>query len=96
MGVTAPPRELIARVAEYVELPSAGTCCGAAGTYSLLRPEDSRRVLDGTLDEVEAAGVDYLVVVNPGCQRQLVDGLRRRRSTVRVLHLAELLALALA
>ena len=33
--------------------------------------------------------------VNPGCQRQLIDGLKRRRSPVRVLHLAELLALAL-
>ena len=96
MGVTAAPRALVARVAEYVELPSAGTCCGAAGTYALLRPEDSRRVLDATLDEIEAAGVDVLVVVNPGCQRQLVDGLRRRRSTVEVLHLAELLARALA
>ena len=95
MGVTAQPRGLIARVADYVELPSAGTCCGAAGTYALLRPEDSRRVLDGKLDEIGAAGVDHLVVVNPGCQRQLVDGLRRRGSTVRVLHLAELLALAL-
>jgi glycolate oxidase iron-sulfur subunit len=96
MGVTAPPRDLVARVAEYVELPGAGTCCGAAGTYALLRPADSRRILDAKIDEIEAAGVDYLVVVNPGCQRQMLDGLRRRRSTVRVLHLAELLELALA
>jgi glycolate oxidase iron-sulfur subunit len=95
MAVTAQPRDLIARVAEYVELPSAGTCCGAAGTYSLLRPADSRAVLDVKLDEIEAAGVDHLAVVNPGCQRQLIEGLKRRRSRVRVLHLAELLALAL-
>ena len=46
------------------------------------------------LDEIEAAGIDYLVVVNPGCQRQLITGLRARRSRVRVLHLAELLVLA--
>ena len=95
MGVTAQPRDLIRRVAGYVELPSAGTCCGAAGTYALLRPADARAVLAGKLDEIAAAGVDYLVVVNPGCQRQLIDGLQRRRSPVRVLHLAELLALAL-
>ena len=94
MHVTAQPRELIARVAEYVELPSAGRCCGSAGTYSLLRPEDSQRVLDVHLDEIEAAGLDCLVVVNVVCQRQLVAGLRRRRSAVQVLHLAELLARA--
>jgi glycolate oxidase iron-sulfur subunit len=94
LGVWREPRQLLRQVADYVELPDAGTCCGAAGTYALLRPKDSRRVLDPKLDQIEAAGIDYLVVVNPGCQRQLIGGLHRRRSTVRVLHLAELLALA--
>lgn len=90
--MTAQPRELIARVADYVELPSAGSCCGSAGTYSMLRPKDSQRVLDVHLDEIEAADLDYLIVVNVVCQRQMIIGLRRRRSRVKVLHLAELLA----
>ncbi|GIH13897.1 (Fe-S)-binding protein [Rugosimonospora africana] len=94
MDVWREPRKLLRQVADYVELPSAAACCGAAGTYALLRPKDSRRVLDPKLDEIEAAGIDYLVVVNPGCQRQLIGGLRRRRSRVRVLHIAELLAMA--
>ena len=94
MDVWREPRELIAAVADYVELPGAAQCCGSAGTYSLLRPKDSRRVLAPKLDQIEAAGVDYVVAVNPGCQRQLVTGLRRRRSGVRVLHLTELLAAA--
>ncbi|RBY77634.1 (Fe-S)-binding protein [Geodermatophilus sp. TF02-6] len=94
MDVWRQPRELIAAVADHVELPGAARCCGSAGTYSLLRPKDSRRVLAPKLDQIEAAGVDYVVVVNPGCQRQLVGGLRRRRSRVRVLHLTELLAAA--
>jgi glycolate oxidase iron-sulfur subunit len=91
LGVTAAPRELIARVAQYVEVPGAGDCCGAAGTYALVRPADSRRVLKRRLDAIEGAGLDFLVVVNPGCHRQLLDGLRKRRSRVRVLHIAELL-----
>ncbi|WP_433385160.1 (Fe-S)-binding protein [Micromonospora sp. KLBMP9576] len=91
LGVFAEPRALLRQVAEYVELPSAATCCGAAGTYSLLRPKESRRILDAKIDEIEAAGVDLVVVVNPGCLRQLRTGLRRRRSTVRAVHLAELL-----
>ena len=41
LGVTREPREVLARLGEYVELPSAGACCGAAGTYALLRAEDS-------------------------------------------------------
>jgi glycolate oxidase iron-sulfur subunit len=94
LGTWREPRALVRQVAELVELPSAATCCGAAGTYSVLRPRDSQAVLDPKLDEIEAAGVDFLVVVNPGCQRQLIGGLRRRRSKTRVLHLAELLAMA--
>ncbi|MBQ1074444.1 (Fe-S)-binding protein [Micromonospora sp. C31] len=92
LGVFAEPRALLRQVADYVELPSAATCCGAAGTYSLLRPRQSRRILDAKLDEIEAAGVDLVVTVNPGCLRQLRTGLRRRRSAVRAVHLAELLA----
>ncbi|RLK26172.1 glycolate oxidase iron-sulfur subunit [Micromonospora sp. M71_S20] len=91
LGVFAEPRTLLRQVADYVELPSAAACCGAAGTYSLLRPKESRRILDAKLDEIEAAGVDLVVAVNPGCLRQLRTGLRRRRSPVRAVHLAELL-----
>lgn len=92
MGVFRQPRRLIEAVGEYVELPAAAECCGAAGTYSILRPRDSRNILDDKLDQIEAAGVDFVVAVNPGCLRQLRQGLRRRRSRVRAIHLAELLA----
>jgi glycolate oxidase iron-sulfur subunit len=94
MRVTAEPRDLIAQVADYVELPSAGACCGAAGTYAILRPRDSRRILDDKIGEIAAARVDVVVTVNPGCYRQLEQGLRRAGLGTRVLHLAELLALA--
>lgn len=94
MGVWREPRELIAAVADYVELPGAAQCCGAAGTYSLLRPRDSRQVLAPKLKQIAAADVDYVVAVNPGCLRQLTVGLRKRRVRVRALHLVELLDLA--
>jgi glycolate dehydrogenase iron-sulfur subunit len=91
LGVWREPRQLIARVGEYIELPSAGACCGAAGTYAVLRPRDSARVLDRHLDEIAAAELDAIVIVNPGCYRQLEQGIKRRGLTTRVLHLAELL-----
>jgi glycolate oxidase iron-sulfur subunit len=92
LGVWREPRELIARVGEYVELPSAGICCGAAGSYSVLRAKDSARVLDPHLDEIAAADLDVLVVVNAGCYRQLQQGIKRRKLRTRVVHIAELLA----
>jgi glycolate oxidase iron-sulfur subunit len=92
LGVWREPRELIARVGEYVELPSAAACCGAAGSYAIVRPNDSARVLDRHLDEIAEADLDMIAVVNPGCYRQLQHGVNRRKLRTRVLHLAELLA----
>ena len=51
-------------------------------------------MLDPKLDAVEAAGVDYLVAVNPGCLRQWQTGLARRKSRIRAVHLADLLVAA--
>jgi glycolate oxidase iron-sulfur subunit len=94
LGVAAEPRSLVKQVADYVEMPSAASCCGAAGTYAMVRPEDSRRVLAPKIEEIEAAGVDFVVAVNPGCLRQLKQGLRRARSPVKAIHLVDLLRMA--
>ena len=94
LGVFAEPRALLGAVADFVPVKGDGSCCGSAGTYSLLRPKDARRVLDPKLDAVEAAGVDYVVAVNPGCLRQWQTGLARRKSRIRAVHLADLLVAA--
>ena len=94
LRVFAEPRALISAVADFVPVKGDDSCCGSAGTYSLLRPRDSKRILAPKLDAYEAAGVDYVVTVNPGCQRQLHSNLRRRKSAIRAVHLADLLAAA--
>ena len=73
-------------------MAGAGECCGAAGTYAILRPQDSAQVLERKLDAIEAAELDLVVAVNPGCLRQLSQGLRRREMSTQAVHLAELLA----
>lgn len=92
LGVWREPRELIARVGDYVELPGAAACCGAAGSYAIVRPKDSARVLDRHLDEIADADLDLVVVVNAGCYRQLQLGVKRRGLRTGVVHIAELLA----
>ncbi|GAA2014300.1 glycolate oxidase subunit GlcF [Catenulispora yoronensis] len=96
MGVSEAPRRVLAALGEYVEVPGAGDCCGAAGTYAILRRRDSRRVLEAKLAVLEELDLDFVAVVNPGCQRQLITAVRRARLRTRVLHLAELVALARA
>ncbi|MEV6924797.1 (Fe-S)-binding protein [Dactylosporangium sp. NPDC051485] len=94
LGVRAAPRAVLGRLGDYVEIPGAGDCCGAAGTYAVLRPRDSRRVLAAKLAALAELDLDFLVVVNPGCQRQLITAVRRAGLRTRVLHLAELVAAA--
>jgi glycolate oxidase iron-sulfur subunit len=96
VGVTEPPRRVLAALGDYIEVPGAGDCCGAAGTYAILRRDDSRRVLKAKLAALAELDLDFLAVVNPGCQRQLITAMRRARLRTRVLHLAELVALARA
>jgi glycolate oxidase iron-sulfur subunit len=96
LGVSAAPRKVLGTLGDYVEIPGAGDCCGAAGTYAILRRRDSRRVLAAKLAALAHLDLDFLVVVNPGCQRQLTTAVRRSRLRTRVVHLAELVASAQA
>jgi glycolate oxidase iron-sulfur subunit len=90
------PRQLLATISEYVEIPGAADCCGAAGTYSILRKHDSRRVLADKIAALAQLDLDILAVVNPGCQRQLITAVRRARLPIRVMHLAQLVQQAAA
>jgi glycolate oxidase iron-sulfur subunit len=87
------PRELLKSLPgiEFVEMRHAEICCGAAGLYSTLEPQMSRRILDEKMVDVLATKAQVLSVANPGCQMQLESGLRSRNSTMKVEHLAETL-----
>jgi len=94
MGVFKEPRKILQQLGEYVEVPNAQGCCGAAGSYSLLRSRDSKRVIAPKVAAIKALELDFLVSVNPGCTRQLKSALRKARVKTRVVHIAELIALA--
>jgi glycolate oxidase iron-sulfur subunit len=62
-------------------------CCGSAGTYSLLQPELSERLLRNKLSDLQAHGPELIASANIGCIHQL-----RSRAQVPVVHWIELLA----
>ena len=90
------PRDLIQALpgVELVEMRHPEICCGAAGLYSTLEPSMSARILREKTDDVLGTRAEIVVTANPGCQMQLSAGIRSRGSTMRVEHLAELLASA--
>jgi len=46
-------------------------CCGSAGTYSILQPAISQRLLENKLARLQAEGPDLIVTANIGCQLHL-------------------------
>ena len=87
------PRDILRSLegVEFVELPGADECCGFGGSFAVRLPEVSSQILAKKLENVEATGAACLVACDAGCLMQMGGGLRRRRSRVRAVHLAELL-----
>jgi glycolate oxidase iron-sulfur subunit len=69
--MTAPRSILTAAGYTTVEIDPDGICCGAAGIYSLLRPEASAELGRRKADQVRASGAHLVASANPGCELQL-------------------------
>ena len=81
--------EKILREAGYTLTPVADShlCCGSAGTYSILQPKLSKRLLDNKLLHLQGGEPDLIVTANVGCQLHLQTG-----ADVPVKHWIELFA----
>jgi glycolate oxidase iron-sulfur subunit len=71
---------------QLTAVPNSHLCCGSAGTYSILQPEISRRLLFNKLHALQSGSPDVIVTANIGCQLHLES-----RSAVPVKHWIELL-----
>ena len=98
MGVREAPRQLLRSIpgVRLIELAESDLCCGSAGSYNLTERATARELARRKADNVIATGADYLVLSNPGCEFQIAAELKRRGSPIRVIHLADFLAMALA
>jgi L-lactate dehydrogenase complex protein LldE len=94
LEVHSEPRSLLRNVreAELVELENADACCGFGGTFSVKYPEISVAILDQKIEAIERAGVQAVVSGDASCLMQIGGRLSRNGSSVRVMHLAEVLA----
>ena len=94
LGVREAPQALLGRVpgVELVELAGSDVCCGFGGAFAVKMPELSGAMLDDKLAAAEASGAEVLTAADCGCLMHLGGALSRRRSPLRVLHVAEILA----
>ena len=96
LGVREGPRKLLASIrgVTIVEMAESDLCCGSAGSYNLTEPAMARDLVRRKADNIVATGADYVVLANPGCEFQIAAELRRRASRIKVVHLADFLAMA--
>jgi glycolate oxidase iron-sulfur subunit len=96
MGVRQAPRNLLASIpgVTIVDLAESDLCCGSAGSYNLTEPVMARDLARRKADNIIATGADYVVLANPGCEFQIGAELRRRGSKIKVVHLADFIAMA--
>jgi glycolate oxidase iron-sulfur subunit len=64
-------RVLLAPYADVVELDDEGRCCGAAGAFSILRPDDASAIRAEKVAAIRRAGGGTVVSANPGCDLHL-------------------------
>ena len=96
LGVREAPRKLLGSIpgVTIIEMTESDLCCGSAGSYNLTEPTMARDLARRKADNIVATGADYVVLANPGCEFQIAAELRRRGSKVKVVHLADFLAMA--
>ncbi len=89
-----PPREILRSIPglQLVELPESDLCCGSAGIYNILQPEESQRLLDRKTGRIAETAAGLVATANPGCHLQLARGLQQRALPVQVVQPVVLLA----
>ena len=94
--VVDPPRALLKQIPglSLVELQSPDQCCGSAGVYNLAFPEVAGELLKAKMADIASTGADLIITSNPGCQLQLIAGVRQAGLAARVLHVVEVIDLA--
>jgi len=88
------PRLLLRKVKglELIEMNESDTCCGFGGTFAVKYPDISTEMVDRKVDNILKAGVDYVAANDSSCLMQIDGYMRRKKSKVKSIHIAEILA----
>ncbi|MEX2536972.1 MAG: (Fe-S)-binding protein [Trueperaceae bacterium] len=77
---------------ELVPLGDAESCCGFGGTFAVKNTDTSTAMLTDKVANVVATRAEVCVAVDNSCLMQIGGGLSRGRTSIRTVHLAQILA----
>ena len=94
LGIHDQPRRLLVSVEGLTlnELEGAEECCGFGGTFCVKYPDVSVKMVSNKTAAIGATMADTLLAGDLGCLMNMAGRLSREGKTVRVRHVAEVLA----
>ena len=96
LGVVDAPRSVFNTVAKkFVELPENKYnthCCGGGGLYKAVNVEQSLNIARKRVESAEKLGAEILASACPSCIMNLTQAARFKKSSVKVLDFAEVVA----
>lgn len=93
-GITEQPRELLKAIPGLIlkEAVEAGVCCGSAGIYNLVQPEEAAALGEIKATDLRASGAAIVASANIGCSLQIRQHMQKQKDPLPVAHPMELLA----
>ncbi len=93
-GIRDQPRQLLRRIphVQLVEAVEAGVCCGSAGIYNLVQPQEAAELGRLKATDLSETGADIAVSANIGCSLQIRQHMESTPRPIPVLHPVQLLA----
>lgn len=88
------PRRLLSKISglEFVEMHNSDYCCGFGGSFSFKYADISAAMVGDKVENIIASGADTVVGCDMGCLMNIQGMLSRRGSSVKTMHIAQLLA----
>ena len=92
-GISSQPRALLNAIPhiQLREATEAGVCCGSAGIYNLVQPDEAAELGRIKAADLSGSGADLAVSANIGCTLQIRHHLAEQERPIPVLHPIELL-----
>lgn len=92
-GLRQQPRSLLSTIphVRLVEATEAGVCCGSAGIYNLVQPEEAAELGRIKAADLSGTGADLAVSANIGCTLQIRSHMEGTPRPIPVLHPVQLL-----
>jgi L-lactate dehydrogenase complex protein LldE len=94
LGIQAQPRQLLNSIKDLklIEMKETEVCCGFGGTFCVKYPDISVRMVSDKVANIQDTNAEVVAAGDMGCLLNIAGYLKRQKSSVKVYHIAEILA----